>query len=444
MPADVASRLRRPRTTVRWRLTLLYGGLFLACGAALLGVTYTLVAHASITHGTNRLIANPQRPIGIATPVNQRTVKARLPPGFTRVVRSAAGRAAITFAGSQQRIADLHQLEVESALALAIMAVISAALGWVIAGRVLHPLRTITASTRQISEANLDQRLAIHGPPDEITQLADTIDGLLARLQGAFDAQRRFVANASHELRTPLTALRALLEMTLSDPRATVATFRTTCRQALEEGEQQEQLIDALLVLAQGQRGIDHRERVDLADVVGEVLAAQQPEAAARGVELEPSLEAAATSGDRRLITRLVSNLLENAIVHNNPSGRVHVRAESRIGEPTLTINNTGPGVPASEVERLLQPFQRLDAERVAHGDGVGLGLSIVAAIADAHNARLDVTPQEHGGLEVTVRFPPAPIGPAATAPRAIPRAPLSGPAQQPRPPSDPLRIARP
>jgi signal transduction histidine kinase len=220
----VAFRLRHPRTTVRWRLTLLYSALFLACGAALLGVTYTLVAHASIAHGPSRLIASPQRAFGLITPANQRAGAVQLPPGFTGVVRSAAGRAAVTFAGSQQRIADLHQLEVQSAIALAIMAVISAALGWVIAGRVLRPLRTITASTQQISEANLHQRLAIQGPPDELTHLADTIDGLLERLEGAFDAQRRFVANASHELRTPLTAVRALLEMTLSDPHPSVET----------------------------------------------------------------------------------------------------------------------------------------------------------------------------------------------------------------------------
>ena len=253
------------RTTVRWRLTLLYGGLFLACGAALLAITYTLVDHAAsggvglihtqVTPAPQFVRAAPGR--GFVTP-------ASLPSGLTaaqrlairRVLRSRPGRIAIRIAGSTQRIADLHQLVIESGIALAIMALISGALGWVVAGRVLAPLRTMTTATRAISEANLHQRLALTGPRDELRQLADTIDGLLGRLQSAFDAQRRFVANASHELRTPLTAARALLELAISDPGATVESFRQTCRQVLEEGERQEQLIGALLALAQGQRGI--------------------------------------------------------------------------------------------------------------------------------------------------------------------------------------------
>ena len=172
-----------------------------------------------------------------------------------------------------------------------------------------------------MSEANLHERLALQGPPDELRQLADTIDGLLGRLEGAFDAQRRFVANASHELRTPLTTVRALLEMVLSDPRATVGTFRTTCRQVLEESAQQEQLIDALLALAQGQRGIDTREPIDLAEIAGDVLAAHEGEAAVRGVHVDASLEPAPIAGDRRLIERLVSNLVDNALRHNLPGG---------------------------------------------------------------------------------------------------------------------------
>ena len=187
-----------------------------------------------------------------------------MPPRLQKLLESPSGRRVILNVQSGQRISDLHQLVIESSIALAIMAIISGALGWVVAGRVLAPLRTMTAATQQMSEVNLHERLAIQGPPDELRQLADTIDGLLERLEGAFDAQRRFVANASHELRTPLTTVRALLEMVLSDPRATVGTFRTTCRQVLEESAQQEQLIDALLALAQGQRGIDSRESIDL------------------------------------------------------------------------------------------------------------------------------------------------------------------------------------
>ena len=308
-----------------------------------------------------------------------------------------------------QRISDLHQLVIESSIALAIMAIISGALGWVVAGRVLAPLRTMTAATQQMSEANLHERLAMTGPPDELRQLADTIDGLLGRLEGAFDAQRRFVANASHELRTPLTAVRALLEMVLSDPRATVGTFRTTCRQVLEESEQQEQLIDALLALAHGQRGVDARERIDLAAIAGDVLRAHEAEAAARGIRVDVSLEAAPILGDRRLIGRLVSNLVDNALRHNVPGGSVRIVVRTWANDVELSVVNTGPMVPAAEVDRLLQPFQRLAGDRVGHGEGLGLGLSIVAAIANGHDATLEVKPGAEGGLDVSVGFARAP-----------------------------------
>jgi signal transduction histidine kinase len=273
---------------------------------------------------------------------------------------------------------------------------------------VLRPLRTITATAQQISEANLHRRLDLPGPRDELRTLADTIDGLLARLESAFEAQRRFVANASHELRTPLTAVRALLEMVISDPRATVQTFRDTCREALEESEQQEQLIDALLALAQGQRGLDHRESTDLASITDEAIKSVASEADGRHLHLDVTLEPALISGDRRLIARLVSNLLQNAIRHNVRDGEVHVHVGALGGRASLTIANTGPVVPAEEVERLLQPFQRLEADRLGHREGFGLGLSIVAAIAAAHDARLDVRAGERGGLHVQVTFPGA------------------------------------
>jgi signal transduction histidine kinase len=328
-----------------------------------------------------------------------------------KLLRTRAGRAAIVTVGASQRISDLHQLEVESVIALAIMAVISGALGWVVAGRVLAPLVTITATTRQISEANLHERLAMAGPRDELRVLADTIDGLLERLQGAFDSQRRFVANASHELRTPLTAARALLEMVMSDPDASVETFREVCGQVLEEGEQQEQLIEALLALANGQRGIDHRERVDLAAITREVVGSHELEAAANAVCLDVSLQPARLAGDGRLIERLVKNLLDNAIRHNHAGGHIDIRVSHRDGYPTLSIANTGPVVPADQVDRLLQPFQRLEPDRVGHRDGLGLGLSIVAAIVSAHGGTLGVVPRAAGGLEIEARFPPAADG---------------------------------
>jgi signal transduction histidine kinase len=411
--ARLAGRLRHPRTTVRWRLTLLYGALFLVSGAALLAITYTLVDNAAVfPQGTFGLLGAGPTPSGASlvpritpSPQHIKGFTRKVPPPIERLLHTQQGQKAVGELVFTQRVADLHQLIIESALALAVMALISTALGWVVAGRVLQPLRTMTAATQEISEENLNRRLAMDGPRDELRQLADTIDGLLGRLEGAFDAQQRFVANASHELRTPLTAVRALLEMVLSDPTATIATFRATCEQVLEESEQQEQLIEALLTLAQGQRGVDRAEAFDLASLAGTVVGSREGAAAAHGLDLGCELAPATISGDARLVARLVANLVDNAIRYNVPGGRVDVSVRSG-GRGTLTVANTGPVVPEEEVDRLLQPFQRLTPARTSHGDGLGLGLSIVAAIAGAHDAVLAVRTRPEGGLEIDVGFP--------------------------------------
>jgi signal transduction histidine kinase len=403
-----AHRLRHPRTTVRLRLTLLYGALFLACGAGLLAITYTLVDNAGFQHGPT-FVGTPGPPNQVNIPPRAQARTTKLPPPLQRILRSRAGRNAVHFVVADQRLADQHQLIIESAIALAIMAIISTGLGWLVAGRVLRPLRVMTTATRDISAANLHERLDMPGPRDELRQLADTIDGLLGRLEGTFIAQRRFVMNASHELRTPLTAARALLEMVLEDPAATVETYRETCQQVLDENRQQEELIDALLTLAQGQRGIGHAETMDLATIVREVLDAQQRKIAERELQVELTLTAAPLTGDRRLLARLVSNLLENAIVHNARGGRINLQVRVVGGAAELAVANSGPVVPSAEIERLLEPFQRMTAERVGPRTGLGLGLSIVAAIAEAHDATLDVVPGEAGGLSVTVRFPDTP-----------------------------------
>ena len=358
--ATLTSRVRHPQTTVRWRLTLLYGGLFLISGAALLAITYTLVDNAAVFPQGPRYVVRPSGrgpvaffgpgaslPAGASTSVHATPggVTRKVPPPIQKLLRTREGQIALGQVVYTQRVADLHQLIIESALALALMAIISTALGWVVAGRVLRPLRTMTTATQEISEDNLNRRLSMRGPRDELRELADTIDGLLGRLEGAFDAQRRFVSNASHELRTPLTAVRALLEMVLSDPKATVATFRATCEQVLEESEQQEQLIEALLTLAQGQRGIDRAEALDLAAVAGEVLGSREGVAAARKVEIGRALAPATVSGDARLIERLISNLVDNAIRYNVSGGRVDVSVRSN-GRATVTVANTGPPVP--------------------------------------------------------------------------------------------------
>lgn len=434
LPARLTFKLRHPQPTVRWRLTLLYGGLFLICGGALLAITYALVAHnlssapvavtgprgtrarfctnvsGNASGGASLKAGGPNTNIrGIAVRTGTQckvTLPKQAPRQVQRLLRTPAGGVVAQFVGRTQQVADLHELEIESGIALAIMAIISGALGWVVAGRVLRPLRTITTTTHRISEANLHERLALEGPRDELRGLAATIDGLLGRLEGAFDAQRQFVANASHELRTPLTAIRALLEMALSDPNATVATFREQCRQALEESHQQERLIDALLALAQGQRGIDRRESIELSALTSDVLTASEGAATARGVVLEGSLKHTVIAGDARLIERLVANLVENAIRYNDRHGRVDVEVMTSGQDARLTVTNTGATVPADHIDRLLKPFQREGPNRVGRGGGLGLGLSIVAAIAAAHDATLDIKSRQHGGLKVEVRFP--------------------------------------
>jgi signal transduction histidine kinase len=390
---------------VRLRLTALYGGLFLLSGAGLLAITITIVLARGWPPSPRAGHAMGVLRGGRCSAGVRCTSQARI----HQIEAQAAAQAA------QQHAAAVHQLLASSAVALAVMTVASVALGWVVAGRVLRPLRVITAATRQISEANLGARLAVTGPGDEVKDLADTIDGLLARLQTAFSAQRQFVANASHELRTPLTLTRTLLQMTLTDPRPTLAGFRAACEDVLAAGEQQEQLIEALLTLARSQRGLDRRERVDLAVITRDVLHAREPDATARGLVVSTAISAAPVLGDSRLLQRLAANLIDNAIRHNVPGGDLDIRVTARGGRATFVIRNTGPDIPAGQVSRLLQPFQRLAPGRPADAGGAGLGLSIAAAIATAHNAELTATPGRHGGLDIEVTFPAvAAIAPAA------------------------------
>jgi signal transduction histidine kinase len=294
----LAPRLYLSRRTVRMRLTLLYGGLFLACGAALLAITYVLVAHATV------------RPAGGGVAV-------RIAPGhrsLSTVLRSAAGQGVLASVVHGQRISDLHQLMIWSGIALAIMAVIAAGLGWIIAGRVLQPLRTITTTTRSISAKNLHRRLDIEGPEDELKNLGDTIDALLARLDGSFQAQRAFVANASHELRTPLALSRAMLSFALTDPELTLDSLKATCQDVLDTGADQEQLIDALLTLAKSQQDLQDQETFDLAEIARDVIGAHQHHAVGRQVAIDAGLSPAPVSGDPRLARTLLTNLLKNAL----------------------------------------------------------------------------------------------------------------------------------
>lgn len=386
--------MRFSRRTVRWRLTFLYSGLFLLSGAALLLITYLLVAggfpviRVRDVPGGNGICAERDGSVVVGD-------------GFTACAEQARSLMAT------QQAETLRQLFFRSGIALTIMTVVSVGLGWLVAGRVLSPLRTITATTRHISASDLHQRLAMTGRRDEMKELGDTIDGLLARLEATFTAQRQFVANASHELRTPLARQRTLLEVALADPTPTTDGLRAVCGRVLAAGEQQEKLIEALLTLARSERGLDRREPLDLQAIAGAVVEARRAEATAREVRVGADLGPASAFGDARLAERLVANLVDNAIRHNNTGGTVEVMTNSRAGVATLTVTNTGPVIPPGQVDRLFQPFDQLVPDRTATRDGLGLGLPIVAAIAAAHDARLDVHPLPTGGLTVTVRLPP-------------------------------------
>jgi signal transduction histidine kinase len=307
---------------------------------------------------------------------------------------------------SAQRAADSHQLLVDSGIALAVVGALAVLAGWLVAGRMLRPIRTITRTARRISSTNLHERLALDGPEDELKELGDTLDDLFGRLDAAFQAQRRFVANASHELRTPLTRERALVQVALGDP-STPEVWRTTGQELLASNREQEALIEALLTLASSEGGLEHSDRADLADICDAVLERHDGESGQPGAELERTIQSAPLEGDPRLIERLLANLVDNAVAYNVPGGRVHVGSETREGRAVLTVSNTGPVIPAVELERIFQPFQRLDERRTHRRNGHhGLGLSIVGAIAAAHRASLTAEPLPEGGLSVTVVFP--------------------------------------
>jgi signal transduction histidine kinase len=394
------------RHTVRFRLTALFSALFLAAGAALLAITYVLVdgstAPTLFVSGNTRIAVKNTSSGQPPSPGSAKLRHGTPSASSVHLARQLYAQSAATHAH------DLHQLLAWSGVALGIMTVLAIGLGWVTAGRVLRPLRSMKTITRRITESNLHERLALPGPDDEVKDLADTIDGLLARLETAFEAQRRFVASASHELRTPLTLNRALLEVALADPHASAGDLRATCTDLLAAGEQQERLIEALLALATSERGLDRREPFDLAKVTRLALASHDAEAEQRGLRLDASFGHAAVQGDPDLTERMAANLIDNAIRYNLPGGSVDVRTETRYGHALLTVANTGSPVPADKVDQLFQPFQRLPADRATHPDGHGLGLSIVRAIATAHDACLDTRLGPGGGLTVVVRFPHA------------------------------------
>jgi signal transduction histidine kinase len=417
------------RHSVRLRLTAVYVSLFILSGAALLAITDVLVVnHAKAPVLIHDQAAGSAVPVGpgglVAGSQSCATTGNPLLPGPQQL------NACATYFRAQiaaQRTGYINATVIGSAIALAVMTVVAVGLGWLMSGRVLRPLRTITSAARNISASNLHQRLALPGPDDELKELGDTVDGLLARLETSFEAQRQFVANASHELRTPLARQRTLVEVALAEPDPTVTGLRATCERVLATSAQQERLIEALLTLARSQRGLDRWEQVDLVAVTAEVLRGRETEAATEHLQVSCSVADGAMAaagptavllGDARLAERLVANLVDNAIRHNVPGGWLSLRVGTERGQAVLTAANSGPVVPPGEVSRLFAPFQRLGSTRGAapnaRRDGHGLGLSIVSAIATAHGADLRARARPDGGLHVELRFPPLPAGAAS------------------------------
>ncbi len=405
-----SSWLRPSVHRARLRLTLLYAGMFLALGTAVIVITFLLTSSGSTIRVTTVRVSGSARAVARLVPC--RTISPSAASGASAPAACRAGPGPVSVIRDHvvsQHNADLARLLTVSWFVLAITAVASALLGWFVAGRVLRPLREMTATARTISAGNLGERLALSGPDDEFKQLGDTFDDLLGRLQASFEAQRRFVANASHELRTPLTLDRTLLQVALADPNASAASLRGTCEELLASGREHERLLEALLTLVSTERGLEDRVPLDLAVLAAEALFARSAEIEASSLRLATSLAPAPTTGDRALTDRLIANLLDNAVRYNHPGGRIELRTTTDPERSLLSITNTGPTLAADELERLFEPFQRLAGGRTAAGDGHhGLGLSIVRAIAIAHGATVSAEPQDGGGLAVTVSFPAA------------------------------------
>jgi signal transduction histidine kinase len=371
------------KLTVRGRLTLVYGGLFLAFGMVMLGVTYVLVSQQvpgkAVVRGSTGLSAAPD-------PTGPKPLPEVF---FQRVVQDTREDA-------------LSALLTQGGIALGVVGAVAIALGWLVAGRMLQPLHRMTETARRIAESpaadrGLHERIALTGPDDELKQLADTFDLMLTRLDRSFDGQRRFIANASHELRTPLTLNRTLLEVALQQESAS-AEVRQLGTTLLAINDRHGRLIDGLLMLARSEREPAERSYVDLADIASHVSSD----------DIRVELGEAATLGDPILLERLVHNLVENGVRHNLPDGGwVRVVTYAKDGRAVLEVSNTGPIVPRYEVETLFEPFRRLGNDRLA-GPGVGLGLSIVRAVARAHGGEVHAVPRDSGGLVVTVTLPAA------------------------------------
>ncbi|MFD9277822.1 sensor histidine kinase [Streptomyces mirabilis] len=385
------------RPTIRIRLTLLYGGMFLIAGIMLLSIIYLLAAQALNTG------AEPLFRIAGGTDIK---VTSDNCPAVNSGLSLDAFNAAISHCIDLQRQSALDNLLSRSLLALLGLAIIAFAFGYAMAGRVLSPLGRITRTARAVAGSDLSRRIELDGPDDELKELADTFDDMLERLQRAFTAQQRFVGNASHELRTPLAINRTLLEVHLSDPGAPVE-LQQLGKTLLATNERSEQLVEGLLLLARSDNQIVERKPVDLAEVATQAVDQVHAEAAAKGVAIRGERAAAVVQGNGVLLERIALNLVQNAVRYNVPEdGWVEVMTQVQHGQAVLVVTNTGPVVPAYEIDNLFEPFRRLRTERTGSDKGVGLGLSIARSVARAHGGHIAAEPREGGGLVMRVTLP--------------------------------------
>ncbi|MEV7233813.1 ATP-binding protein [Streptomyces sp. NPDC051020] len=382
------------RPTIRIRLTLLYGGMFLIAGILLLSIIYMLAAQA--------LHVGSELPFKVVSG----QVSSDLCNLSGEGSSPAAVNAAMNSCVNHQRQEALDTLLNRSLLALVGLSVIAFAFGYAMAGRVLSPLGRITRTARRVAGTDLSRRIELDGPDDELKELADTFDDMLDRLERAFTAQQRFVGNASHELRTPLAINRTLLEVHLSDPQAP-PELQQLGKTLLATNERSEQLVEGLLLLARSDNQIIERKPVDLAEVATRALDQTRAEAEQKGVEIREEIVPAVVQGNGVLLERIALNLVQNAVRYNiREEGWVDVTTELQPGQALLVVSNTGPVVPAYEIDNLFEPFRRLRTERTGSDKGVGLGLSIARSVARAHGGRIIAEPREGGGLVMRVTLP--------------------------------------
>jgi signal transduction histidine kinase len=399
--------------TVRVRLAVLFAALFLAAGAALLGITYGLVASLPVK------VPRPtpaQAKLGYVCKLG----KAGLSPAQISECSQALSAVGARAAADEQRAQTLGHLLAYSLAALGAMTAVSGGLGWVMAGRVLRPVSSITAAARRASEQHLGERLALTGPKDELRELADTFDQMLERLDAAFATQRRFVADASHELRTPLTVMRTAIEVTMAKPARTPEHLEAMAAKVARSAAQAEALVEALLTLAASEQAPASPELTDLAAAAEDAVESAAGQARQLGLHIDTDLAAAPACGNRVLLERLVGNLVDNAVRHNIRGGWISIRTGTSDGQARFEIANSGPVIPEELVPALFEPFRRVE-ERTSIRDGAGLGLAIVRSIGTAHGASVEAHSLPAGGLGILVALPLAATdGPGPGGTRAL------------------------